>query len=111
LKQTYRSNGALDVAFCDIKAEAKEPTVRDTYIILREPGCTPERKLPPKDRDGFRDFLRELVDYRPAGTSITIVRVGEQHGGMDCECGREWLSIFDRRWAKRSKKLFAHMSR
>lgn len=81
-----------------------------TWIILREPGCTPERKLPPPGPAGLRDFLRELVECRPVGTSITLVHVGETEPDyMDCECGREWLSIFDRRWARSSKKLFAHL--
>ncbi len=83
-----------------------------TWIILREPGCVPERKLPPKDRDGLRDFLRELAECRPIGTSITLVHVGMINpDDIDCQCGREWLSIFDRRWAKRSKRLFAHLKR
>jgi hypothetical protein len=77
--------------------------VRDIWVIVRDPGCVPERKLPMLGEHGLRDFLRELVECRPAETDITIIRVDAD--GVDADCGREWLSIFDRRWWKKHGKF------
>lgn len=47
-------------------------STRRHWIIVREPGCTPEKKGSFK-HDQVDGFVRELVDCRPPGTDITIV--------------------------------------
>lgn len=71
--------------------------VRSTWVIVRDFGCVPERKLPMSDdRTALRDFLRELVQCRSDLADITVLHL--MPTGPDVQCGREWLSMFYNRW-------------
>ncbi len=82
--------------------------MKPPFIIVREPGCTPELKQW-HGAHGLRDMLRELVDCRPLGTQLTIIENELfEVDGVSVQCGREWLLMHDRRWAKKSERLYAH---
>lgn len=81
--------------------------MRRTYVIVQKRGCVPDRKLPMNDtRDALCVFLRELVLHHAADTGIIVLHVSPDLP-PEVQCGREWLSMFDRRWAKSHRdKLF-----
>lgn len=74
---------------------------RDTWLILREPGCVPERKGPFAPTD-LANTLREFMKARPTA-SITVL-TWDATGDPSVEDGPECLSILDGRSASIAAK-------
>ena len=74
--------------------------MKDTWIILREPGRVPELKGP-LARSGLKAFLFELTEVRPQAF-ITVLTMYES--GPSVQDGPECLEMIDRRYSKRAAR-------
>lgn len=71
-----------------------EAMVRRRFVIVNEPGQTPDKKGPFATGDHLINFLREGLPIWPTGSRITVVRIVD---GDDIwlDDGREYLTIHD----------------
>lgn len=72
-----------------------------TWIILREPGCVPQRKGPFRPHQ-VKQFLLELFEARP--TALVTVLSGLDACGPSVSDGPEWLEVSDRRYRSRAQR-------
>lgn len=74
--------------------------MHDHWIILREPGCVPQRKGPFRATD-IKAFLLEVFDARPSA-HVTVLTLSE--GGPGVQDGPECLEMIDRRYRQRAAR-------
>jgi hypothetical protein len=72
-----------------------------TWFILREPGCVPQRKGPFRAGQA-KAFLLELMECRPHAF-ITVLLLGGGDGPV-VEDAPEWLEIADGRYRHRARR-------
>lgn len=65
----------------------------EIWVIVRQPGCVPERKRPPEQTPaGTLAFLREGFACRPEGTQFTVVELTHDYD-LHVWDGREGVTI------------------
>lgn len=73
--------------------DSKQSMTRRHWVIVRDPGCIPEKKGPfPVDR--VSGFIRELIACRSAETQITVVSLTYDYD-IWVDDGRERIVIED----------------
>jgi hypothetical protein len=81
---------------------------RRAYILVHEPGCVPEKKVPRQTHEGVTEFLLALQMCRPKGTHYTVVQV-VWDGDIWVDSGSMWLDIekgmAPRKFAKLKRKV------
>jgi len=69
-------------------------TIKKHWIIVREPGKVPSKKMPEQSHDGVIKMLRELFECRQAGTDLTVCEL-TWNDDLWVSDGREALTIHD----------------
>jgi hypothetical protein len=84
---------------------AGDGSIVDEWIIVRQPGCAPQKKRPGAEGDGSAEaMLRALFECCPAETQLTLVRLTWSHD-LWVDDGRAYLNELEA-WAppRRRKK-------
>lgn len=79
----------------DRRPTGEHDSVIKRWIIVREPGCVPEKKCPPHQSNlGAIAMIADLLDCRPPGTHLTLCELTWDHD-LWASDGREELTIFN----------------
>ena len=70
------------------------PAVKKYFVILRDAGCTPEKKGGWCDSKAATDFIREAIAGRPATTEIALVQL-TWNDDIWVSDGREYIAMDD----------------
>lgn len=73
-----------------------------SWVILRKPGCVPERKGPFRGVDQIKGFLIEAFDHRPDALATVLTVCSD--GDLSVEDGPQWLEIADGRQRYRADR-------